>query len=277
MEAVIRYWANIPTAERRPTKKADIPLNDKTLTLEVADKLEALRMAYLLTAGVEPTKEKWDSYINKTDPQVAQYIEDDLISILDDADLGAGQPVVLNIKLDGEEIYDAGFDVDVFLDESPKVTENFFDELAEEENVDESLFDNIEKDKKYPFGDKAWMLNEILRYMNDEGAYYTSGWLYVWPDECSREECNSYFGETQEDYEELEDLFKRIYSKGFYHNSGLYNAPKEVIDAAHEWDKKLGLSPIKVIDKINTEDEFDGRPMDDSEPQLATDDREAGQ
>ena len=97
--------------------------------------------------------------------------------------------------------------------------------------------------------ERAWKLGLIMMYMNDEEAYYGSGWLYIWPDGEKWEECVSDFG-TKEAYKELEDSFKRIYGFEEYHENGLYShrgVPKSVIKDAHYWDQKLGLSPIEII------------------------------
>ena len=90
-------------------------------------------------------------------------------------------------------------------------------------------------------GQKAWELNKIIMDMNNEDAYYGS-WLYLWPDDCSREECEEYF-KGQEEYDELEELFIDIYK--IYHKDGLYTKVKEIVELAHLWDKKLGLKEIE--------------------------------
>ncbi len=97
-------------------------------------------------------------------------------------------------------------------------------------------------------GEKAWMLNEIISNMNDEGAYY-DGWLYVWPDGESYEQCLEDFADF-EDYAFLEKEFVYRYSNEEYHDAGLYVFNKdlsEVIEAAHYWDDRLGLRTIKVF------------------------------
>ena len=97
-------------------------------------------------------------------------------------------------------------------------------------------------------GEKAWMLNQIIAHMNNEEAYY-DGWLYIWPDGESFEECLEHFGED-EDYKELEKEFIYRYSNKEYHNDGLYansRTPNEVIEAAQYWDAKLKLPLICVL------------------------------
>lgn len=93
------------------------------------------------------------------------------------------------------------------------------------------------------YAQKAWELNNIVSSMNDEEAYYDN-WILIWPDECSYEECEYYFGE-QEDYEELEKTFKWVYKT--YHKHGLFEADEETLKAARDWDKKLNLEPIKNL------------------------------
>lgn len=105
-------------------------------------------------------------------------------------------------------------------------------------------------ENKIDYGKEAWMMNNILQSHNNEEAYY-GDWLYIWPDGCSRDACEYYFGD-EESYKELEDVFIATYKA--YHDDGLYfqkpvlnSEDKEIIDKAHEWDKKLGLKPIEVL------------------------------
>jgi len=117
----------------------------------------------------------------------------------------------------------------------------FFGKGQERDGVREEVID--EAGKKLPYGVLAWGLNEIISGMNDEEAYYGS-WLYVWPDGATREDANDSFG-TKEEYQELEDLFKKVYKA--YHRSGLYNVSDKTLERAHEWDRKLGLTPIADV------------------------------
>ena len=97
--------------------------------------------------------------------------------------------------------------------------------------------------------ERAWKLGMIMKYMNNEEAYYGSGWLYIWPDGETWEQCYDDFN-TEEAYQELEDSFKRHYGDEEYHGDGLYShrgVPKSVIKDAHFWDKELGLKPIEII------------------------------
>ena len=95
------------------------------------------------------------------------------------------------------------------------------------------------------FGEKAWKLGLVMKYMNNKEAYY-SGWLYIWPDGETYDECLSDF-EDEGSYIDLELSFKAHYKE--YHEDGLYShkrVPSEILEVAHFWDNKLGLEPIKV-------------------------------
>ena len=97
--------------------------------------------------------------------------------------------------------------------------------------------------------ERAWKLGMIMKYMNDEEAYYGSGWLYIWPDGETYEQCMYDFND-KESYEELEESFIRHYSDKEAHEAGLYSmrgVPKTVIKDAHFWDAKLGLTPIEIL------------------------------
>ena len=99
-------------------------------------------------------------------------------------------------------------------------------------------------------GEKAFLLGEILRHINDEEAYYEE-WLYYYPDGASVEDCFEYFGENAA-YQELEQVFIRIYSNKEYHDSGLFSStlvPSQVVKAAHYWDNRLNLTSIVVYEK----------------------------
>lgn len=99
------------------------------------------------------------------------------------------------------------------------------------------------------WGEKAFWLNEIISHMNNEGAYYSSGWLYIWPDGTDTRDVSDYFG-TEEEYKELENTFKKVYKA--YHRDGLYSSHgigPELLAKAHEWDKELGLAEITDVSK----------------------------
>lgn len=93
------------------------------------------------------------------------------------------------------------------------------------------------------WANKAWELNEIIQSMNNEEAYY-GGWLYIWPDGETKQDCEYDFGD-EESYSDLEDAFIRNYKE--YHDDGLYTKDERIINNAHEWDKKLGLSPVEAL------------------------------
>ena len=98
------------------------------------------------------------------------------------------------------------------------------------------------------FGEKAWKLGLVMQYMNDEEAYY-SGWLYIWPDGETYQDC-LYDFEDEENYKDLERSFIAHYSDKEAHNAGLYSCrgvPNEVIEVAHFWDDQLGLKRIEVV------------------------------
>ena len=130
-----------------------------------------------------------------------------------------------------------------------------------DEQVEEGLFDAEKEDTNY--GHRAWVLNQIISSMNDETAYYDTEWLYLWPDGETEQECDDDFGD-EESFKELEDTFLSIYQYNSaeeegcdpedaeynFHRDGLYNPTKEAVQVAHEYDKKLGLEPIKVLGKV---------------------------
>lgn len=119
------------------------------------------------------------------------------------------------------------------------------------------------KESMSEYAKKAWMLGQIMQSMNDESAYYGS-WLYIWPDDETMEDCEYDFGD-EISYNELEASFIPKYKR--CHSGGLFNASKDVVDAAHEWDKKLGLEPIVNIEKSSLHEDADvEEPVADHEP-----------
>lgn len=109
-----------------------------------------------------------------------------------------------------------------------------------------SGFGESKGDNAVSYWRKAMALNDIIGHMDDEDAY--GNWIYVWPDGETAEQAKQDFG-TEKDYRELEDFFIKVY-KAYHDDGGLYAPSKEVADAAHGWDAKLGLKPIKVIKEI---------------------------
>lgn len=113
-----------------------------------------------------------------------------------------------------------------------------------------------EEESHENYGDKAWLLNEILSSFNNEGAYYSTGWLYIWPDGCSKEDCEYYFG-SKEEFEDLEDSFKRIY-KSNYRKDGFYRKPSEAaLELAHKYDEEMGLPAMEILGESLEEEKKD--------------------
>lgn len=121
--------------------------------------------------------------------------------------------------------------------------------------------DVITKMKKLPYGLLAWKLGEIMMSMNNEEAYY-GGWLYIWPDGETKEECMVDFGD-KESYDELRKSFEKYYKR--YHDDGLYTEDDDIVDYAHKIDAKLGLKPIENYYKKIEDDSNQGDdPYDES-------------
>ncbi len=116
------------------------------------------------------------------------------------------------------------------------------------ESLEESKLDEM---AKLPYHVLAWKLNEIIASMNHEGAYYDSGWLYIWPDGETQEDCREDFND-KESYEELRELFEKVYKR--YHKDGLYTSDQRIVDYAHAVDQKLGLEPIQNLGKVKAKD-----------------------
>ena len=127
-------------------------------------------------------------------------------------------------------------------------------EVIKEEVLDEMA--------KLPYHVLAWKLNEIISSMNNEEAYYDSGWLYIWPDGERPEDCEWDFN-TKDAYEELRQLFEKVYKE--YHEDGLYTNDPDIIEYAHKVDAKLGLEPIKNFGKVKDDSMYrDDDPYDES-------------
>lgn len=118
------------------------------------------------------------------------------------------------------------------------------DTLAKKESLEESKIDEM---AKLPYGVLAWKLGEVMMAMNNEEAYY-GGWLYIWPDGETKDQCMEDFGD-KESYEELRQTFEKYYKA--YHDDGLYTTRQDIVDYAHQIDNKLGLEPIKNLGTIN--------------------------
>ena len=155
-------------------------------------------------------------------------------------------------KEDVKARLDSG-DVAYMLDEDGCEIDFAPDDQGDETDMSESIkikntLGKAEWDK-LPYYQRAWKLSLIMQCMNNEDAYY-SGWLYIWPDGETYEQCMRDFGD-KESYEELERSFIAYYSDEEYHNDGLCTfggeVPEEVVKDAHMWDEALGLSPIAVL------------------------------
>ena len=80
--------------------------------------------------------------------------------------------------------------------------------------------------KKLSHAQEAWLMNQVISSMNNEEAYYGSGWLYTWPDGCSFEDCKEYFSEDESFNELKEDyleVFEYFYEDGFYKIENEFN------------------------------------------------------
>lgn len=96
--------------------------------------------------------------------------------------------------------------------------------------------------KKISNAKQAWKMNQVILAMNNEGAYYGSGWLYVWPDGSDYSECLEYFGDD-ESFKELSSLYYKVFKN--HYKDGLYNPIKvgpDALDFANETLKKLKIS-----------------------------------
>lgn len=81
--------------------------------------------------------------------------------------------------------------------------------------------------KKLSHAKEAWLMNLVVESMNNEEAYYASGWLWVWVDECSFEDCKEYFSD-EESFNELKGLYLEIFEE--YYEDGFYNVDNEFFD-----------------------------------------------
>jgi len=97
-------------------------------------------------------------------------------------------------------------------------------------------------DKKISNAKQAWKMNQVISAMNNEDAYYGSGWLYVWPDGSDYSECLEYFGDD-ESFKELRTLYREVFKD--YYKDGLYN-PEKVGPDALEFANET-LSKLKIL------------------------------
>ena len=89
--------------------------------------------------------------------------------------------------------------------------------------------------------DRAWKMNQVISAMNNEEAYYDSGWLYTWVDGSDFQDAVEYFSDD-ESFKELEDLYLEVFKD--YYEDGWYNLNKvesNVKDFILETAKKLEI------------------------------------
>lgn len=145
-----------------------------------------------------------------------------------------------------EEMYPDGIGVTELNDILWFEPETIYEWLGIEENEEENESLNEDEHNKEDIIDErakeVWLMHNVLRYMNDENAYMR--WIYLFPDDADELEVPD-FVETEEEYMEFVNLFKKLYKT--YHDDGLFRAPIAYLEYAHEWDKKLGLSPIENL------------------------------
>ena len=151
------------------------------------------------------------------------------------------------------------------VEETKEETQELVEEVVEqptEETKEVVNEEKIDEMAKLPYHVLAWKLNEIIASMNNEEAYYDSGWLYIWPDGESKEDCEWDFN-TKDAYEELRQLFEKVYKE--YHDDGLYTNNPDILEYAHKVDAKLGLEPIQNFGKVKDNSVYkDNDPYDES-------------
>lgn len=106
--------------------------------------------------------------------------------------------------------------------------------------------------EKLSHSKEAWLMNKVISSLNNEEAYYGSGWLYIWPDECSYEECEDYFSD-EESFDELHNLYLRVFKR--YYKDGFYNhgyIDKDFLDYVKETMTKLNIEgePKETKEKV---------------------------
>lgn len=215
-----------------------------------------------------------DVYFDGTWGSLSVYPKVDSFEYVDEFDIDdAAKKLVAMANKDGRKLSfeDAKEVLDQSFNQKVDTLDDFYNRLNfdEYDNVSEGLFDAEKETTNY--GHKAWVLNQIISSMNDETAYYDTEWLYIWPDGETEKECDDDFGD-EESFKDLEDTFISIYTYNSaveefgegadkdpkcleeceynFHRDGLYNPTKEAVELAHEYDKKLGLEPIKVLGNV---------------------------
>lgn len=90
--------------------------------------------------------------------------------------------------------------------------------------------------------DELRKMHETIIHMNNEDAYF-GDWITFGPPDGATEDDFMDIAEDKEFFNDIKRLFKHIYSQ--YHDDGLYNATKEVMEFARSKDKEYGLEPIQ--------------------------------
>lgn len=130
-------------------------------------------------------------------------------------------------------------------EEEPKLGDEVNPDDDLEHDEDDSVKESLDLNEGLEGNAKeAWMMNKVISSMGSDEAYYSSGWLYIWPDGEDEEDCKWDF-EDSESFDELKKTFESVY-KG-YHADGLYDADEETIQFAHQKDLELGLPQIRVV------------------------------
>lgn len=137
----------------------------------------------------------------------------------------------------------------------PALGDEAEEDVTEDDDEDVSVKESyLNEEFVNKLAEDAWMMNRVISSMNNEEAYY-GGWLYIWPDDETKEMCSYDFGD-QESYDELRDTFLRTYK--FYHADGLYAADPEVVEYAHKLDAQLHLAPIENLtnEKLSVNEDY---------------------
>lgn len=106
--------------------------------------------------------------------------------------------------------------------------------------------------EKLSHAKEAWLMSKVISSLNNERAYYDSGWLYIWPDECSYEECEEYFSDD-DSFDELHNLYLRVFKR--YYKDGFYDygyIDKDFLDYVKETMTKLNIEgePKETKEKL---------------------------
>lgn len=94
-------------------------------------------------------------------------------------------------------------------------------------------------------GQQAYEMNEIICAMNNEGAYWDSEWTWYYPDGSDVDECEMYYNDDIDAFDELKQSFKFVY--GYYHRDGLYTEDERVVYNAHQYDDEFKIKHIENL------------------------------